>query len=68
MKNRREQGSITMLVIVFSLLMIMILMFFWVAIKNQKQQQSSDINRITQSYNGSDQEMERVYSKQIENN
>lgn len=68
MKNKKEQGSATLLVIGVGMLVITITTFMVMNIGNKKQEQEKEINRITKSYEQNEQELERIYAEALEKN
>lgn len=65
MKDKREQGSITLFITLSCFFMISMLITFMMNIENKKQAQKKEINQITKSYEVNEQKMEEVYAKTI---
>ena len=66
MKNKGEQGSITLFVVLVCMFMVIMLVAFMMNIQSKKQAQNKEIDQIIQSYEQNEQEMEEIYST-IEN-
>lgn len=68
MKNKGERGSVTLFVVGVGMLVMIMLMAFMMNMENKKQAQRKEINRITKSYEQNEQDMEKAYSRALENN
>lgn len=68
MKNKREEGSVTLFVTVTCFFVIIMLITFVMNLENKKQAQNREINQITKSYEVKEQEMEEIYSQIIDEN
>ena len=64
MKNKGERGAVTLFVVVCVFVMIM-LVTFTIRMENKKQAQNKEIEQITKSYQGNEQDMEEIYSRVI---
>lgn len=67
MKNKREQGSVTLFVVGIGLFVMLMLMTFVVNVENKKQAQDKEIDKIMRTYQVKEQDMEKEYLKIIEN-
>jgi len=63
MKNKGEQGSITLFVLVTCIFIVIVLVTFMINVENKKQAQKKEIEQITRSYERNEQEMDEIYSK-----
>lgn len=68
MKYKEEKGSITLFVTLSCFFIVIMLVTFLVNMENKKQAQNKEINQITKSYETNEQDMEKVYSRIINEN
>lgn len=68
MRNKGERGSVTLFVVGVGMLVMIMLMVFMMNMENKKQAQKKEIDRITKSYEQNEQDMERAYTRALENN
>ena len=65
MRNKGERGAVTLFVVVVCVFIVIMLVTFTMRIENKKQAQNKEIEQITQSYQGNEQEMEEIYSRVV---
>ncbi len=63
MKNKGERGAVTLFVVVICVFILIMLVTFTMRMENKKQAQNKEIEQITKSYQGNEQEMEEIYSR-----
>jgi len=63
MKNKGERGAVTLFVVVVCVFVMIMLVTFTIRMENKKQAQNKEIEQITKSYQGNEQEMEEIYSR-----
>ncbi len=68
MKNKGERGSVTLFVVGVGMLVMIMLMAFMMNLENKKQAQKKEIDRVTKSYEQNEQDMEKAYTRALENN
>lgn len=65
MKNKGERGSVTLFVVVICMFVTIMLSAYMINMQNKKQAQEKEIDRITQSYNQNEQQMEEIYNRAL---
>lgn len=65
MKNKGEQGSVTLFVVGIGLLVMLMLMTFVINVENKKQAQDREIDKIMRNYQVKEQDMEKEYLEVI---
>ncbi len=65
MKNKGERGAVTLFVVVVCVFVMIMLVTFTIRMENKKQAQNKEIEQITKSYQGNEQDMEEIYSRVI---
>ena len=67
MKNRGEKGSIVLLVSVSCLFILTVLVILFMNLQNKRQSQERQLDKITQEYEVTNQDMEQIYSEKTNN-
>ncbi len=65
MKNKGERGSVTLFVLVICMFVTVMLSAYMINMQNKKQAQEREIDRITESYNQNEQQMEEIYNRAL---
>ncbi|MCI8636455.1 MAG: hypothetical protein HFJ36_01090 [Clostridia bacterium] len=65
MKNKGERGSVTLFVLVICMFVTVMLSAYMINMQNKKQAQEREIDRITESYNQNEQQMEEIYNRTL---
>ena len=65
MKNKGERGSVTLFVLVICMFVTIMLSAYMINMQNKKQAQEREIDRITESYNQNQQQMEEIYNRAL---
>ena len=65
MKNKGERGSVTLFVLVICMFVTIMLSAYMINMQNKKQAQEREIDRITESYNQNEQQMEEIYNRAL---
>lgn len=66
MKNKGEKGSVALFVLVICMFVTIMLSAYMINMENKKQAQQREIDRITESYNQNEQEMEELYNRALQ--
>lgn len=66
MKNKGEKGSVTLFVLVICMFVTIMLSAYMINMENKKQAQQREIDRITESYNQNEQQMEELYNRALQ--
>lgn len=65
MKNKGERGSVTLFVLVICMFVTVMLSAYMINMQNKKQAQEREIDKITESYNQNEQQMEEIYNRAL---
>ncbi len=65
MKNKGERGSVTLFVLVICMFVTVMLSAYMINMQDKKQAQEREIERITESYNQNEQQMEEIYNRAL---
>ena len=65
MKNKGERGSVTLFVLVICMFVTIMLSSYMINIENKKQAQRREINKIIQTYNPNQEQMEEAYNRAL---
>ncbi|MCI8759763.1 MAG: hypothetical protein HFJ34_01325 [Clostridia bacterium] len=68
MKYKSEKGSVTLFVTLSCFFIVMMLAIYVMNVENKKQAQNKEIEQIMRSYEIDEQDMEKVYSKIVNEN
>ncbi len=68
MKYKSEKGSVTLFVTLSCFFIVIMLAIYVMKVENKKQAQNKEIEQIMRSYEIDEQDMEKVYSKIVNEN